>query len=244
FLDRIMVQFLAGTEILLGLLGDDRLDAAVPLSTVNLDERLDAYGVVHADALGWESIHLDLDGAALDAAARRRLVAAIDRDVIETGFVRADGRVATTLHPQPGPTGAAGPFAARPGEEGEGEKVEASGDLTMAAASGDELTTLVQRVMQTQLTSAGFDVELVRVEPSTFYGPWVRDDPTDAAVRRRAGAPGLVDAPGALGSLKAWPLLHVETVIAWQVGLHGLEPNPTLEGPLWNADNWWKDSGS
>ncbi|MGH2820720.1 MAG: ABC transporter substrate-binding protein, partial [Actinomycetota bacterium] len=125
YLDRITVQFLAGTEILLGLLGDDRLDAAVPLSTVNLDERLDAYGVVHADALGWESIHLDLDGAVLDERARRRLVAAIDREVIEAGFVRADGRVATTLHPQPGPNGAAGPFAARPSGEGEGEIDEA-----------------------------------------------------------------------------------------------------------------------
>jgi ABC-type transport system substrate-binding protein len=235
YLDQITVQFLAGTEVLLGLLGDERLDVVVPLSTVNLDDRLDAYDVEHVDTLGWESIQLDLDGATLDEAERRRLVAAIDREVIEAGFVRGDGRIARTLHPEPGPEGAAGKFEAGPAE-GEG-----TGVITMAAASGDELTILVQRVVQTQLASAGFDVELVRVEPSTFYGPWAQDDPTDAAVRRVAGAPGLTDDPGDLGSLRAWPLLHVETVIAWRPGLHGLEPNPTLEGPLWNADKWWRD---
>jgi ABC-type transport system substrate-binding protein len=236
YLRRVTVQFVAGMDILLRLLEEDRLDAAVPLSTVNLDERLAALEVTSADALGWESIYLDLQGWELDEAARASLVAAVDRPVIEAGFVRGDGRVSTTLHPGPGSNGAAGPWRQPPAR---GESQQQVFSIEMAAASGDELTTLIQRVLQLQLAAAGFEVELVRVEPSMFYGRWSQDDPTDAAVRRAAGAPGLEDRPEAREDGAALPLLHVESVIAWHRHVHGPEPNPTFEGPLWNLKNWF-----
>lgn len=236
YLHRVTVQFLAGMDILLRLLEEKRVDAAVPLSTVNLDQRLAALEVISADALGWESIYLDLQGWELDDAARASLMAAINRQAIEAGFVRGDGRVSDTLHPGPGSSGAEGPFKQTPARSKSQHHVFS---IEMAAASGDELTTLSQKVLQLQLAAAGFEVELVRVEPSMFYGRWSQDDPTDAAVRRAAGAPGLEDPPEAREDLAALPLLHVETVIAWLRHVHGPEPNPTFEGPLWNLENWF-----
>lgn len=218
---------------MLGLLRNDRLDAALLPSAVNLDERLDALKLKHADALGWESIYLDLGGAAPQRSHRAAIAEGIDREVIESGLVRDDGRIANTLHPEPGPDGGDGRWASIPA----GRPVADS--ILVSAPLGDELLLLIQRIVQQHLTRAGFEVELVRIEPSTFYGPWARDDPMDVALRRALGAPGLTDSRMDFRDLAAFPLFHVDSELAWQPHVYGLLPNPTLEGPLWNVHEWW-----
>ncbi len=231
-LDRVTVRFTEGLDFLIGLLRKTRLDAAWLPSTVNLAQRLDEVGLRHVSALGWERIYLDLSGADLTRPQRGRVASAIDRTAIHRGFVRDRGRVADTLHPEPGATGAEGPYEAvfRGPSKGEGLP------LQLSAPVGDELLELTQRLVQVQLDAAGFDVELVNVDARRFYGSWARNDPVAGAFRRAGGAPGS-DELGAV-DLEALPLLHVETVIAWTGSLQGVRVNPTIEGPLWNAEAW------
>lgn len=231
-LDRITVRFTQGLDFLIGLLRRGRLDAAWLPSSVNLVQRLEESGLQHLSALGWERIYLDLSGADLTPVQRRRLASAIDRAAIHGGFVRTDGRTADTLHPEPGATGAEGPYETVFRGPGRGQGVS----VQLSAPVGDELLELIQRLVQVQLDGAGFDVELVNVDARRFYGSWARDDPVAGAFRRAAGAPGW-DAGGGV-DLDALPLLQVDSVVAWGGGLQALQVNPTIEGPLWNAEAW------
>ncbi|MBA2274887.1 MAG: hypothetical protein H0W21_13455, partial [Actinobacteria bacterium] len=104
----IRVQFVQDLEIMLALLTSGRLDGAAPPSSVNLGQRLDAAGLSHSAVLGWESLWFDLEGAQLNDSGRAGVARAIDRLALERGFVRTHGRLATTLHPGPGPTAAEG----------------------------------------------------------------------------------------------------------------------------------------
>jgi len=31
-------------------------------------------------------------------------------------------------------------------------------------------------------------------------------------------------------------------VLAWRPGIRGPQPNPTLEGPLWNLESWSREA--
>jgi ABC-type transport system substrate-binding protein len=233
-LDRLVVQYTEGVDLLLALLESERLDAAWLHSTVNLAQRLDELGLSHEESLGWERIILDLSGSDLTISQRRALAQTLDRRAMEKGFVRDGGRVADTLAPQPGPGGAGGPFEPLFMGNGKGGGVS----LQLSAPSGDELLELIQRLAQVQLDSNGWDVELINVDARRFYGEWAVEDPVDAALRRAAGAPGAESASG-VRSLATLPLFHVETVMAWGPGLSGIQVNPTLEGPLAHAHEWF-----
>ncbi|MGH2693667.1 MAG: ABC transporter substrate-binding protein [Actinomycetota bacterium] len=229
-LERITVRFVQGLDLLLELLRRRRLDAALVPSSVNIADRLDAIGVAHREVLGWESVVLDL-ATDTDRTTARALWGNLARARIESGFVRDLGRVANTLRPVPGRAGAAGPFSAlRPAPAPRGES------LALAAPVGDELLELVQRALLERLSQASFDVELLGVEPLVLLqgDRWV-------TVERVAGAPGLSDPPRAVERPSALPLFHVATVLAWREGVRGLQVNPTFEGPLWNAERWWKE---
>ncbi len=232
--DRIRVQFVQDLEIMLALLGSGRLDGAAPPSSVNLGQRLDAIGLEHSAALGWESLWFDLEGAQMDGSGRAGIARAIDRLALERGFVRTHGRLTTTLHPGPGAGAAEGGWRrpARPAV------VTAPVPIQIAVAGGDELAELVQRALRLQLEAAGFSVELVTADAATFYGLWSRGDPMDIAIRRASGAPGSTDDPAALSDSLAVPFAQVETFVTWGDGLAGPEANPTLDGPLWNLERW------
>lgn len=230
YLHRVTVRFTEGVDFLIGLLADGRLDAAWLPSSVNLDQRLAELGLSYESSLGWERIYLDLSGADLTEDETRELARALDRVQIERGFIRRDGGIANTIHPEPG-DGTEGPYAGI----FRGASREASGQIQLSAPIGDELLELVQRLTQVQLDGAGFDVELVNVDARRFYGEWAVDDPIAAAVRRAAGAPGWQEPEDTDDRL---PLFHVKTVLAAGEQLGGLEVNPTLDGPMWNAELW------
>ena len=229
----LVVEFVESEDVLLKLLADGRVDAAAPPSTVNLADRLDGIAVNYDAALGWESVHLAIEPS-LAPADRAALVAAIDRAALIDAFVRDDGRLANTLHPQP--DGADGAW-----DGSLGKRARVPTPVKLAIPIGDELLTLMQRALQIQLTEAHMNVEPVAASASDFYGLWRIDDPVDAGIVRTAGAPGLRDSRAALRNLTALPVAQVKTYLTWRRPVHGLQVNPTFAGPLWNAESWWID---
>jgi hypothetical protein len=231
-LDQLKVQFVSGLSFLLELLERGDLDGAAVASSVNLGDRLTALGIDQVGALGWESVYLDFRTSGLDLGVRRAVVAAVDRGAIAAGIVRGDGRISNTLHPAPGARGAQGPFRRA------GEGSIAGGSVLLTGPGGDELVALTLRIIQQQIDRAGAVAEIASAEPSAVYGGG-RGDPGGVKVLRSAGVPGATDSPGAVRSLDAYPLFHVETVVAYESVLNGIEVNPSIEGPLWNAELWW-----
>lgn len=230
-LDKLTIRFTEGVDMLLALLEAGDLDAAWLPSTVNLSQRLEELDLEHDQRLGWELVTLDLSGSALDRSQRRDVARSLDRSEIEEGFVRDDGRITDTLIPSPEPGGASGPFEAMFRGSSDVDDVP----LRMAAPGGDELLELVQRLGQVQLSSAGFDVELINVDARRFYGEWGRQPPLDVAVRRRVALPGS-DAPP-VRTLTELPLFQVDSFVAWNEGAGGLEAGGPA-GPLAHAHQW------
>jgi ABC-type oligopeptide transport system substrate-binding subunit len=227
------VEFVQSLQVLLLLLGEGKLDAAAPPSSVNLDTRLDALGVHHSDSMGWESVQLRFPGHGLTLAERRSLGAAVDRAQLARGFIRDEGRISTTLTPGPGTEGTRGPWS---------QQVRAGPPVhrpvTLSAPSGDELLELVQRALQVEMKTTAPDLELVGIDPQTFYGPWRVHNPTQVALSRTSGAPGFGRDTGAYRQARAVPLFEVATVVAWRDGIRGIKADPTFDGPFWNLARW------
>jgi hypothetical protein len=236
-LGRVTVQFVQSVEQLLLLLEAGKLDAAAPPSTVNLAETV-APPVRVRGALGWESVLLDFGGSSLGRRERAAVAGGLDRAEIEAVFARGDGRRAFTIAPGPGPGGADGPWRGALTR-----RALPSETVELSAPAGDTLLELLRRAAYTQLSDEGMDVNAVTVDPSTFYASWEVGEDTDVALRRRAGAPPWGRVDEGLSRLDAVPLLQVETFLAWRPELRGLRPNPTIEGPLWNVERWWRSAG-
>jgi Bacterial extracellular solute-binding proteins, family 5 Middle len=232
-LDTVKVEFAPSLQVLIMLLQQGRLDAAAPPSSVNLDDRLDALGLHHSDALGWESIQLRFPGRSLSRRDRQTLAAAVERRVFRAGFIRDEGRLSNTLHPGPGPAGAEGLWA-HPARAGP----PVQGRLALSAPAGDELLQSLQLALQHEMSRVAPDLELVSVEPQTFYGRWKQHNPTQLALARVAGGPGLVGDAHAYRNATALPLFQVETILAWRDDVRGLQADPTFDGPLWNVERW------
>ena len=234
FLKRIVIFFVQSLDIAIELLRTGRLDAAALPSSVNLDERLAELDLPHDTVLGYESIALRFNDDLLDLRERRGIAGLIDRQPLTEGFVRDDGRITDTLRPAPC---CASGFFGRIDEGGRPPKT-----LRLAAPDGDELLSLMQRALQVQLRSQGTRPELISIPASTLYAEWRVGSPVEAMLVRTAGTKGLVDPPTSGRRLTAVPIAHVETVVAWRPGVHGIVANGTLAGPLHNAAEWWKDA--
>ena len=232
-LDKLTIRFTEGVDMLLALLDAGDLDAAWLPSTVNLTQRLEELELQHERRLGWEIVTLDLSGSSLEKARRRSIARSLDRAQIAEGFIRDEGRIADTLTPTPEQGGASGPFEA----VFRGSADVGDVPLRVAAPGGDELLELVQRVGQVQLTSAGFDVELIGVDARRFYGEWGEEAPVDAAVRRRTAFPG--SRASSPRSLEELPLFQVDSFVAWDGEIGGLDPGgpagPFAEAHLWHV---------
>ena len=213
-LDEIAVSFVQGTQLLVRLLEEGRLDAASPPMSVNLDERLEEVGIAHAEALGAETIAIEAAPGRLTDAEWRALVAEIDVANLVRSFIRDDGSMVRDI----------------PGREG-----PVPAEISIAAPEGDELLGLMQRAIQIDLQRSNVTSQLISGPLATHYGAWRDDPPADLAlVRLAAGSPMLTPA-------RTQEIARIETIVAWRAGTHGIVVNPTLDGPLWNAWEWWKD---
>lgn len=122
---------------------------------------------------------------------------------------------------------------------GEGEVVSGFGGKTasvpslvsLAAPEGDELLTLMQRAIQIALRRSNVTTELITGPVSTLYGEWRDSAPADVLLQRSMTG----------GWENAIPIASVATFLAWRDGVQGLVVNPSLDGPLWNAREWWID---
>lgn len=218
-LDRIKVQFIASLEIMQALLENGKLDAAAPPSAMNLDDRLRAIGLSQAEVLGRETITLDMSEI-LDEGLRSAIAGAVDRPQIAEGLIRDHGVALDNDLPPASPGGGV--------------------EIQLGTASGDELLQLMQRILQKNLGANEISSELVQVDPATLYGEWETGGPLDVALRREIVPKS--QSTGASDDRTAWtPLFRVESFVAWNDGINGLVPNGGLDGPLWNAEDWWRD---
>jgi ABC-type transport system substrate-binding protein len=232
-LDRLRVWFVERTGTLLTLLENGELDAAAIPSTVNLAARLQERDIPFQKELGWEAVWLDL--SSLEPRSRRAVAGKVDRQELQEGFVRGDGRITNTLRPGPGSGSASGLFE-------EPRAVGSPGSFSLAVPKGDELLDLAQRAIQLQLADADARLDLVTSDVRRFYGPWRREAPVDAFLLRSSGAPGMSDGAGRIRTYRAVPLFHVATYLAGDL-VAGFEVNPTLDGPLWNMPGWSRAKG-
>jgi ABC-type transport system substrate-binding protein len=235
YLERVTVHFISSLEVLMELLERNRLDAALVPSSINVDERLRERGIAVSSALGWETIRLDFRTSRLTLGVRTEMAAGINRAAIEAGLIRDDGRLTNLLHPGPADRAARGPFA-----DLSGPRARSPGEILVSAPAGDELLGLIQRMMQAQLRRRGLDLELAVAEADAFYGGG-DGNPGGVAIKRVAGVPGTPNGRASVRTLDQFPLFHVETVLARDPRLRNVVINPTIEGPLWNAERWWWD---
>lgn len=233
FLDGISVSFVQSTELLIRLLDEGKLDAAAPPSSVNLDERLDELGLAHQEKRGWEALSLSFDPRDVTRNQWIATVREIDVQALLATFIRDDGRYSNTLYP--GPRGSDG-FWAHVARPNYGPPLS---QLTLAAPEGDELLASLQRAIQLDLERDGITVEVVTAPWSTHYGRWRDESPASAALLRTAGSPGRSGPPDDSSSF-TFPLAHVDTIVTWREEVHGMAVNPSLDGALWNAAEWWK----
>jgi hypothetical protein len=208
-LDRIRVDFVQSTDLLIRLLDEGKLDvAAIPMS-VNLDDRLDEIGLAYEERIGDERIVLRFAPDRVARPVASAVLDEIDTRRIFASFIRDDG----TPLVRSGVTGG-----------------DAPDQLSIAAPDGDELLSLIQRAVQLDLERAGMEVDLITAPVSTIYGSWQLNPEADVLLVRTL----------ATGESRSeWPLASVATFMARSDEVHGLAVNPSLEGPLWDAERWW-----
>lgn len=208
-LDEIEISFVQGTELLIMLLQRGDLDAAWLPSSMNLSDRLEEQGISYMSARGSERLVLRSDPDEISAGSLAALVGEIDLQKLDSTFLRDDGDAIARSRS----TDAAFPTS-----------------VSLAAPEGDELLSLLQRAIRLDLKRSGVTVELLSGPVSSLYGPWQDDPPADLVIQR-AVAGGLPP--------RSIPMASLSTFLAWREEVHGLAVNPSLEGPLWNARDWW-----
>jgi ABC-type transport system substrate-binding protein len=131
------------------------------------------------------------------------------------------------------------------------EVQRAGGDLELVGIESDVF-------WDTFLPERRFDLALVEVRggPAPDLGEWFgapdgiwssltgHTDPELALLEDdvAAGVPGAVaEAEARLAALAVVvPLYRLGTSMGWRQGVTGIEPNPSADGPLWNAQEWSK----
>lgn len=123
--------------------------------------------------------------------------------------------------------------------EGNGERLSVAGgsdppNATVASPRGDELLGLLARSAHFQARDAGVILELAEIESRLLYGDdSAALDGLDVAWGRR------FDVAGRFADHPFLPLFAVKTYVAWRPGIEGPAVNPSLEGPLWNVEEWF-----
>ena len=216
YLDRVKISFVQGTDLLIRLLEQGDIDAAAIPSSINLGTRLEEADITYDSAIGAERLVLEFNSDRVALQTARAVVAEIDRAKLVGSFIRDEGE---SLGSAP-------------------EKMPEHLPVTLSVGSpeGDELLALIQRGLQIDLEPSVDTIELITAPVSTVYGAWLREAPVDALLIRAIGQVGRGQS---IDDRFSFPLASVATFIAWREEVHGIAVNPSLDGPLWNVDQWW-----
>ena len=219
---KVQLKFFEDQSSLLASLETGHVDAAPLPSTVNLASRLERSEIEFDSAAGWEWVGV----RALEPGAAGTMKGLLDLELLQESFIRSEGAIAGERWPTP------------EAESGATEPFDYSGGapLTLAAPLGDELLGLMQRAIQLQAKEAQVEMQIPQIEAATFYGSWQQDAPVEALLMRSLGAPHFSShRPGAGPDV---PMFLVPTYLAFGRRVDGAAANPTIEGPLWNLDDW------
>jgi ABC-type transport system substrate-binding protein len=260
---RIEVLAVPDPTTALQLLRDGEVDVVAPMLGVSWGHRLEGLpGVEAAGTFGSHLVAMVANVARLPEAAERRLLAdAVDRLRFAEAIVRGEGRLAdSVIAPQ---IEGARPAWDRYGR-GPPRELPSGGELELVYIR-TELLELTARFLQAEVQRAGGDLELVGLEPDVFWTTFLPERRFDLAlvevrggaaanVARWSGPPdgiwssltGFPDVGGALARAQerlaagaaVLPLYQPRTSMGWREGVTGVQPNPTAEGPLWNAEAW------
>jgi hypothetical protein len=167
YVDAVRVNFVQGTDLLVRLLQEGRLDAAAIPSSVNLDDRLDELHIPFDKEVGDEQIGFEFDPERISRGAQAGVMSSIDMANLGASFIRDDGRVSDAF--------------SRAGT--------APSSLSIAAPEGDELLGLIQRAVQVDLEESGVGSELITAPASTIYGAWRGEGQADVSLLRVFAVP-------------------------------------------------------
>ncbi|MBA2724428.1 MAG: hypothetical protein H0U53_00405 [Actinobacteria bacterium] len=219
---KVRLQFFDDLIRLIDSLKSGDVDVASLPSTVNLSSRLEEADLKFSSVFGWEWVGV----RAAEPGAAGTVASVLDLEALQEGLIRDDGSATAKRWPSP---------------DDDAGSVDRSSDsggapLTLAVPAGDELLSLMQRAIQLQAESGGVVMQLVQIDAATLYGSWQRQAPVEALLMRSLGAPYLSTEPPSAGPKV--PMFRVATYLAWGQGIEGVQVNPTIEGPLWNVEDW------
>jgi ABC-type transport system substrate-binding protein len=181
-LEGIEVEFVPDATTALQLLQAGEVDAVAPALGISWGRRLDAIpGVTTSRKFGPDLVHLVVNTpSSADAAKRRRIAGAVDRERFAEAIIRDEGRKADgVLAPeQRGALPAWDQYEANAQPSG---RLGSDEELTLVFPKG-ELLDLAARFVQAEIKRAGGDVELVPLDPDVFQGEWLPERRFDLAL--------------------------------------------------------------
>jgi ABC-type transport system substrate-binding protein len=256
---RIEVLAVPDPTTALQLLRDGRVDVVAPMLGVSWGYRLSRLdGVGWAGAFGSHLVALVENVDRLgDRRARRGLIEAVDRGRFLRAVLQEEGRAAFGLFPE----GSGWPRQS----QGPARRFVPREELQLVYIR-TELLELTARYLQAEVEAAGGDLELVGLEADVFWSTFLPGRRFDLALVEVRGSPeedvsGWVGPPDGIWSSLTGaeipaqgsaavvqeelasrgvvlPMYQLRTTMGWRSGVQGVVPNPSVEGPLWNAEAW------
>jgi peptide/nickel transport system substrate-binding protein len=187
-LQGVQIEFVPDPTTALQLLGIGDVDAVAPMLGIQWGRRLAAIpGVATSATYGPDLVHLVVNTpSSEDAATRRRIAEAIDRDRFAEAVIRDEGKTAdgVLVPEQEGAVSAWEEYGSEGAEGSIGDE-----ELTMAFPRG-ELLDLAARYVQAELERAGGDIELVPLDADQFQAEWLPERSFDLALWESRSGPG------------------------------------------------------
>ena len=268
---RIEVAFVPDPTTAIQLLREGLVDVVAPMLGVSWGRRLgEVPGAQSGGTFGPHVMHLVMNAPRLPSVEDRRSVAdAVDRGRFVDVVLRDEGASSeSVVVPEvPGSVPVWARYGRGPPEpadiDGELSLVYVRGellDLTARYLQAElrragidlELVPLESDVFWgTFLPEGRFDLAILEVRggPLADLDPWAAGwAGDDRTVRSLAGEAAEGD-PTALAAAQrrlaalavVLPLYQVRTAMGWREGVTGIQPNPSADGPLWNAWAWGRE---
>ena len=298
--ERVRLYFVPDIETAVQLLENGRVQVVASTSQIGLAKRLerlkDVRVVSRYGAAWWEIGFNNERPGPRDAGWRQAFAFGFDRAGFAEAVLKDDARLLQHLRPGGGSNETFNRYRLdaarskkllseagfREGGEGAFSK-DGKSRFGVSAPVENELSSIVEKSLQTGLGRAGIAVEPVNPRGEVFYGRTRKDGDFDAGLWERRGTPStaltayyhsknrppvglnyvrlssppvdaaLVTSEKSTGfsrasidslmnslaeTVPALPLFEVKSYLGHRTGLEGFRPNATIDGPLWNIEDW------